>query len=557
MRAAGGLFAQLLSSCLAAAEVAWCQVALCAALNAACPTALSHSIRPTQHCHPANPPQHGRIMAAGSSAPLRRLHLFGRDQYRQPASRGAVPSVLRVPRLAGLRALKLSATALHGTLKDLLLAVPTSLSCLEVAFVTYPGSPGGGALAPESAAQLPSDANGWPASTRAWGRLARLERLSLTAVQADGDERCRGGSLDKEASQRIWFPAHVSMLTSLRDLRCYFTACGRDGDSAGLSADLLLPAGLARLDLHVSTDWEWREQPVYKITGPAALTHAHLDMSGAGVEAWDLSAVHLCALTSLKLEVRFTHGPPVPAWLPGCTALRELRLRCLFHGAGPSDAAAPLPPRALAGLASLELLGVTRCWRLGFYEMTRGGRRCGPSRWQAARRACPLRRSSNSLSRTRRARAAERMHAAAAPCSRGCLNACLGPGARLRQVPRVKHQWHRGRDPAHLLHLLCCWGPRVHTGRAHRWRAQATGQSTLPALCVATARCSFTLVFTSRFQAPPPGWVWEASIHAIGNRRRNSRRLASPHGPSPRHMRALRSALQTLAARPLASCALR
>lgn len=282
-----------------------------------------------------------------------------------------MPLVLQAPRVANLQALELADTALHGTLEDLLLAAPASLTSLELSNFTYRGARGGGALASEDeAAQPPPGGGGWPASPRAWGRLARLERLKLHFVLANWYEPSRGGLLRHEASQLIWFPANVSMLTSLLDLSGDFVVCVPDA-GAGPSAELLLPAGLTRLELEIRLEGECQKPPVYMLKGPAALAHASLDYIEYirhGV-SWDLSHVELGALTSLNLRTWL--ADPVPAWLAKCTALRELRLEQALHRYAwhASDAGPILAPGALAGLGSLELLEVRERYDCRFLRL--------------------------------------------------------------------------------------------------------------------------------------------------------------------------------------------
>lgn len=155
-------------------------------------------------------------------------------------------------------------------------------------------------------------------------------------------------------------PYHLSMLMSLRDLELSdaFNPWIRAGDLARL------PAGVTRLVL----DAHWTLGPAsLAVGGPAALAHAELSTFMEPLADWDFSGLALGALTSLQIHSSQYKPEEVPDWLPRCAALRELRLLpgdCFRGGpAGPrADEEGPgaLPPGALAGLGSLELLEVKR-----------------------------------------------------------------------------------------------------------------------------------------------------------------------------------------------------
>ena len=176
------------------------------------------------------------------------------------------------------------------------------------------------------------------------------------------------------------------MLASLRDLEVEIH--GRD---QGACDEVMahLPASLTALDLRVpfaldSVPVLFMAQAV-RISGLSALKRLRLCRQ-RGFDSWDLSGLKLGALTALEMD-SYNHQPQqVPAWLPSCTALRKLRLRTGggFEGtslplqqagdglacpltaivaaldAAAAAAAAALPPGALAGLGSLELLEVAR-----------------------------------------------------------------------------------------------------------------------------------------------------------------------------------------------------
>lgn len=245
----------------------------------------------------------------------------------------AVLPMLRLPRLANLGALELSGAQFDFSLEDLLLAAPDTITSLQLSRVIFRGE--------QHASWEASwhSTRGWPPGTRAWGRLARLERLRLIDCRA---------IIQFQSDEDVRFPAHISMLTALSHLEmdCQNTRFG-DEDSA------CIPASLKTLWLGRSL-YAHDRRGVIRVTGSAPLERLKLSRVG-GFDAWDVSGLELGALTSLELIADIKARQPVPAWLPRCTALRKLQLQT---GGVRAAAAGALPPGALAGLGGLELLEV-------------------------------------------------------------------------------------------------------------------------------------------------------------------------------------------------------